>query len=555
MSVRNLDSLFAPRRIAVIGAGGERSSVGHVVLSNLVSGSFDGVVYPVNAHREAVHGIQAYASVEDTPAPADLAVVCTRAEAVPDVVRSCGRAGVPALAVLSAGFRETGSAGASLEEEVSAAVGEFEGLRVLGPNCVGLVVPRHGLNASFGATLPPDGPVAFISQSGALTTSMVDWARAAGVGFSHVVSLGNMLDVDVGDLIDYLAQDARTRSIVLYVEAISDARKFMSASRAYTLSKPIVAYKAGRFRASAQAASSHTGALAGEDDVYDAAFARAGIVRVNRLEDVFASAELLAHQRPARRGRLAIVTNAGGPGVMAADALLARDGELAQPSEETLEVLRSLLPSAASVSNPIDLLGDAGPDRFEGAVAALLADREADAVLVLLSPQAMTDPGAVAEAVLQARGSSRKPLLAAWLGGESVAAGAEALSRAGVATYAYPEQAVDAFMVLVEYGRRRSTLYETPQEVPVAFSLDRVKVHPLMSAVLTEDSEALSEAATKTLLRAYDIPVTEPRPAAYSRRRGRSRGRSRLPGGAQGALTGHQPQDRRRRRADRHRNR
>ncbi|HEX3279501.1 MAG TPA: bifunctional acetate--CoA ligase family protein/GNAT family N-acetyltransferase [Thermoleophilaceae bacterium] len=514
MSVRNLEKLFAPKRVAVVGAGADRSSVGHVVLRNLVEGGFEGVVYPVNPGREAVHGIQAYASVKETPAPADLAVVCTPAEAVPDVARACGEAGIGAMAVLSAGFREVGEQGLALERKVSHELARFDELRVLGPNCLGLIVPHLSLNASFAGSMPEEGHVAFISQSGALATSVIDWARDEGVGFSHVVSLGNMLDVDLGDLIDYLALDGRARAVVLYVESITDARKFMSAARAFTLTKPIVAYKAGKFPASAQAAVSHTGAMAGEDAVYDAAFQRAGIVRVERISQVFATAELLARERPPRGARLGIVTNAGGPGVMAADALLERGGEVAGLSDETVATLNTSLPPTASTRNPVDVLGDATPDRYREAVEAVLRDEGTDAVLVILTPQAMTDPTGAAEAVAAARGSSRKPLVAAWLGGPSVQPGLRVLAAAGVAGYSYPEQAVDAFMHLVSYARNRETLYETPRAIPVSFELDRTRVKELLGAVLGEAQEVLSETTSKVLLDAYDIPVTKPFPAA-----------------------------------------
>jgi acetyltransferase len=510
MSVRNLDKLFAPERVAVVGAGGDSSSVGHIVLRNLLDGAFQGVVYPVNPGRESVHGVQAYASVRDTPTTPDLVVVCTPAATVPELVQGCGEAGVPAVAVLSAGFRETGQDGAALEREVAERAGSFDGLRVLGPNCLGLIVPRLGLNASFAAAAPRDGGLAFLTQSGALATSMIDWARAGQIGFSHVVSLGNMMDVDLGDMIDYLGQRASTGALILYVESITNPRKFMSAARAFARSKPIVVYKGGRFPASAKATVSHTGALAGEDSAYGAAFDRAGIVRVDRIEDVFATAELLARERPPTRSRLGIVTNAGGPAVMAADTLLARGGDLAELTADTVGALADALPPTASTSNPVDVLGDASPERFAAAVRALLKDPGVDAVLVILTPQAMTDPAGVAAAVVEAREGGRKPVLAAWLGGPSVEPGMRKLESAGVAAYDYPEQAVEAFMHLVAYARNAETLYETPRALTVAFELDRARVKDLMLGILSEGGDVLSEAASKALLDAYEIPVTRP---------------------------------------------
>jgi acetyltransferase len=518
MSVRNLDSLFNPTHVAVVGAGAERTQLGHIVLRNLVDAGFDGVVYPINPNHESVGGIQAYASIAQAPAKPELAIVCTPAAALPQVVRECGELGVAAIAVLSAGFREAGAAGAELERRVAEELARHDGLRLLGPNCLGLIVPRLGLNASFAGAMPSDGHIAFVSQSGALATSVVDWAQAEQIGFSHVVSLGNMLDVDLGDLIDYLARDTRTRSIFLYVESVTEPRKFMSAARAFVRSKPIIVYKAGRFAASAKAAVSHTGAMAGEDAVYDAAFRRAGLVRVQRIEDVFASAELLAREPPIRRGRLAIVTNAGGPGVMAADALLARGGALAELGSATLATLDAALSPAWSRANPIDVLGDAPPQRFADAARAALADSQVDAVLVILTPQAMTDAAGTADAVLAARGErsqigQQKPLVAVWMGGRSVREGRERLSAGGVATYAYPEQAIGAFMDLVSYSHNLRTLHETPRTIPVSFALDRGRAKELMGAVLSEGRGALSEISSKTLLDAYEIPVTKPLPA------------------------------------------
>jgi acetyltransferase len=513
VSVHNLKSLFNPNRVAVVGAGREPSQLGHIVLRNLIDGGFDGVVYPINPGRESVSGIQAYPSIAETPAKPELAIVCTPAAAVPEVVRACGEEKVPAIAVLSAGFREAGAEGAELEQAVREELGRHDGMRLLGPNCLGLIVPRHGLNASFAKTMPIDGHIAFVSQSGALATSVIDWAAAQQIGFSQVVSIGNMLDVDLGDLIDYLAQDAHTRAIFLYIETVTQPRKFMSAARAFSRTKPIIVYKAGRFAASAKAAVSHTGAMVGEDAVYDAALRRAGAVRVGRIEEVFATAELLAREQPIYRSRLAVVTNAGGPGVMAADALLARDGELAELQPETIKVLDEVLPAAWSHGNPVDVLGDAPAKRYGEAVRAVLADSDVDALLAILTPQAMTDATATADAVLAARRGSPKPLLAAWMGGRSVREGLQRLSAGGVAAYAYPEQAVGALMDLVSYGRNLETLHETPRSLPVGFAIDRQRAKELMGAVLTEGGGILSETSSKALLDAYEIPFTKPLPA------------------------------------------
>ncbi len=513
MSVYNLENLFSPHRVAVVGAGREPSQLGHIVLRNLVDAGFDGVVYPINPGRESVSGIQAYPSIADTPAKPDLAIVCTPAASVPDVVSACGERGVPAIEVLSAGFREAGAEGSQLEQRVREELARYEGMRLLGPNCLGLIVPRLRLNASFAKTMPIDGHIAFVSQSGALATSVIDWAAAQQIGFSQVVSIGNMVDVDLGDLIDFLAQDAHTRAIFLYIETVTQPRKFMSAARAFSRTKPIIVYKAGRFAASAQAAVSHTGAMVGEDAVYDAALRRAGAVRVGRIEDVFAAVELLARERPIHLSRLAVVTNAGGPGVMAADALLARDGELAELQPATLKALDEVLPEAWSHGNPVDVLGDAPAKRYGEAVKTVLADDDVDAVLTILTPQAMTDASATADAVLAARQGSPKPVLAAWMGGQSVREGRQRLGAGGVAAYDYPEQAIGALMDLVSYGRNLETLHETPRSIPVGFAIDRQRAKELMTAVLAEGTGVLSETSSKALLDAYEIPFTKPLPA------------------------------------------
>lgn len=508
MSVRNLDKIFAPQKVAVIGASDTPGKVGYTVLKNLAGGAFGGTVVPVNATRKIVQGLPACRALDEISPPADLAIVCTPAATVPDLIRQCGRAGTMGAIVLSAGFREVGPAGAELEARVRQAAAEFPGLRILGPNCLGVLAPHVGLNASFAPALPAAGRVAFLSQSGALCTSVLDWAIEGQIGFSLFVSMGNMLDVALDDLLDYLADDPKTDSVILYVESVTDAREFMSAARGIARRKPVVAYKAGRFAQSAQAAASHTGAMAGVDAVYDAAFARAGIVRVFDVEGIFDCAELLARQRHFSGDRLAILTNAGGPGVMATDALLEQHGQLAALSPASKQILDATLPPFWSHGNPVDVLGDATPERLGRALDVVLADGGVDAALVILTPQAMTDPlGAAREVAIAAR-KHAKPVLASWMGGPLVREGARHLSGAGLPTYATPEQAVRAFMKLVEYARRRETLYETPRAVPVTFPIDRNKVRIKFEALATSGPRTLSEQASKELLEAYGIPVT-----------------------------------------------
>ncbi|MFO0904637.1 MAG: bifunctional acetate--CoA ligase family protein/GNAT family N-acetyltransferase [Pirellulales bacterium] len=510
MPIRNLEHLFSPRCVAVIGASDRPSSVGRTVFQNLLRPDFSGRVFPINPRHEQLEGRPCFKSVAELPERPDLVVIATPAATVPGLVRECGAAGAPSVIILSAGFRETGPAGAALERAIQREAAAFEGLRILGPNCLGVLSPHTGLNASFAADMPPKGRIAFISQSGALCTSVLDWALRENVGFSHFVSVGNMLDVSLGSLIDFFALDPHTDAILLYIESLDRPRHFMSAARGFTRKKPIIAYKSGRFAESAQAAASHTGAMAGMDAVYEAALRRAGIVRVFDVEHMFDCAELLASHHAPRGSRLAIVTNAGGPGVMATDELIERQGTLANLGPETIAALNDCLPPAWSHGNPVDVLGDASPERFAQAVQLVLNDPQVDAVVVVLTPQAMTDPTRTAEVVIEVAGRSRKPVIAAWMGGERVAEGIRRLNAAQIPTYASPEQAVRALMYLASYARRREMLYETPRDLPVEFPLDRAKLRAVFDTILSEGHEVLTESTSKSLLEAYEIPVAKP---------------------------------------------
>ncbi|MGE3781080.1 MAG: acetate--CoA ligase family protein, partial [Pirellulaceae bacterium] len=417
MAVRNLNLIFNPRSVAVLGASRKRTSLGSIVLANLVSGGYTGTILPVNPKYRSIDDRACFAQVGELPEPPDLAVICTPAAIVPQLVRECGEAGIRGLLILSAGFRETGSAGGALEQEVKRVASTFDGMRIIGPNCLGIMAPHAGLNASFASASPLKGHVAFVSQSGAICTAVLDWALQESVGFSYFISVGNMLDVSIGDLIDYLAMDRWTDSLILYLESVTESREFMSAARAFSRKKPIIAYKAGRFVESAQAAASHTGAMAGVDAVYEAAFRRAGIVRVVEMGDMFDCAELLARQKTPRGPRLAIITNAGGPGVMAVDALLDRKGVPAKLSEATIEKLNEHLPAAWSRRNPVDVLGDATAPRLAKAVELVLAEKEVDAALVIFAPQAFSKPTDAAKAVAEVVRKSNKPVLTSWMGG------------------------------------------------------------------------------------------------------------------------------------------
>jgi len=514
MNIQTLDKIFKPQRIALVGVSPNPKSVSGRILANLVGGGFRGVVYPVSPSVEAVMGIPCFPNVASLPKVPDLGVICAAAAQVPALVRECGEAGVRGLIVVSAGFRETGLPGLALEQALLAEARRFEGLRVLGPNCLGIISPGLPLNASFAGSMPRPGHVAFVSQSGALCTSVLDWAAEEKLGFSHFISTGNMIDVDFGDLIDYLGEDEATKSILLYIESISDARKFMTAARAFARMKPIVAYKAGRFPESAAAAASHTGALAGEDAVYDAAFQRMGLARVFNIGEIFDCADLVGRPKVPKGPRLAVLTNAGGPGVMATDALIASGGALARLSDATLAELDAALPPQWSRRNPVDVLGDAKSKLVAKAAQMVLQDAAVDALLVIITPQAMTNPTAVAKEVCALAAATTKPVLAAWLGGAAMREGTNLLNEAGIPTYQTPEQAVKAFMTLVSYARNLETLYETPKNISVDFPVDRKVLRSRFAGLLTRTEGALSETLSKELLASYGIPVTSPVPAA-----------------------------------------
>ncbi len=513
MAVRNLEKIFRAQSVAIIGASQNESSLGHTVVRNVLGGGFEGDVFPVNPKYKTIDGLRCYARIADLPAPADMAIICTPAATVPAVVRECGEAGIMGLVIISAGFRESGTSGAELEEVVLREAAAFDGLRMIGPNCLGIMAPHNSLNASFASGSPSRGHVAFLSQSGAVCTAVLDWAKQEHIGFSYFVSVGNMLDVTVADLIDYFASDPWTKSIIMYVESITEAREFMSAARAFARRKPIIAYKAGRFAESAQAAASHTGAMAGVDTVYQAAFNRAGIVRVMEMTDIFDCAELLARQKLPKGPRLAIVTNAGGPGVMAIDALLELKGALAQLTDETMETLNQHLPPAWSHNNPVDVLGDASPQRLAKAVDIVLADEGVDAALVVFAPQAVSEPTDAAEAVIEIAKTSGKPILTSWMGGVAMQPGVDLLNAASIPTYPTPEAAVRAFMYLVTYARTREVLSETPRDLSVNFPLSRNKRRFELEASLGNGQGTLSEDASKNLLEAYEIPVAKPQQA------------------------------------------
>ncbi len=503
-----LKSIFAPTNVAVIGATEKEGSVGRTILWNLISSPFGGAVFPVNPKRSSLLGIKAYPSIKDVPDPVDLAVIVTPAPSIPGIIGECIEAGVKGAIVISAGFKEVGPEGARLEQQILEQTRK-SGMRVVGPNCLGVMNPVSGLNATFAAGMAHKGNVAFISQSGALCTAVLDWSFKANVGFSAFVSIGSMLDVDWGDLIYYLGDDPHTESIVIYMESIGDARSFLSAAREIALSKPIIVIKPGRTEGAARAAASHTGSLTGSDEVLEAAFRRAGVLRVDSISDIFSMADVLGKQPRPKGPRLTILTNAGGPGVLATDKLLTTGGELAEISDETMQKLNEFLPAAWSHNNPIDIIGDASPERYAKALEVAADDPNSDGLLVILTPQAMTDPTATAEALKDYAGTFDKPILASWSGGQEVAPGEAILNKAGIPTFEYPDDAAQAFTYMWHLTYNLKTLYETPS-LPDdnGTAPDRARAREIIDHVRATGRDLLTEAESKELLAAYGIPTT-----------------------------------------------
>jgi acetyltransferase len=508
VSRSSLDPLFRPQSIAVFGASATPGSVGNILMRNLLENPFGGVIFPINPKRRAVQGVHCYANLAAVPEKVELAVIATPAATVPNLVRDCVERGVSAAIIISAGFAELGADGRKLEEEIR---GSARGkMRIVGPNCLGIIHPPSNLNASFAASMAAPGKVALLSQSGAICTAILDWARQAHVGFSSFVSVGSMLDVDFADLIDHFADDAATQSIVLYMESIGDVRKFLSAARGVSRTKPIIVVKAGRHEAGARAAASHTGALAGADAVFDAAFRRAGVLRVETIPDLFNMSEILAMQPSPTGAALAILTNAGGPGVMATDALMLAGGQLAPLGAETLTALNAALPPFWSHANPIDLLGDATAERYRLAVEVCAQDANVQGLLVLLTPQAMTDPTETARQLQPFAHLPNKPLLACWMGGVAVREGIELLNRAGIPTFDAPESAIRAFLHMVRYRRNQELLYETPPALPENVAPDSQQVREIFGRIRAAGRTLLTEIEAKEVLAAYGVPVVMP---------------------------------------------
>lgn len=510
MNDHYLNSLFTPRSVALFGASDRVDSVGGVVFRNLLGSGYKGRIYGINPKHRHVQGQKVFASLDDIDDSVDLAVVATPAKSIPSIVEACGERGIRMMLILSAGFRETGVEGRQLEDRVTELARHY-GMRIMGPNCLGLIRPDIGLNITFGNNMASAGPLALVSQSGAICTAILDWAESNEIGFSAVVSTGIAADLDFGDYLDYLAADPETQAILMYIEGIKDARRFMSSIRAAARAKPVIALKVGRHAAGAEASMSHTGALVGSDRTFSAALSRSGVLRVETISQLFAAARALSTPRyRSASERLVIVTNGGGPGVMAADRATDQGIELGTLSAGTFSALDKVLPSVWSRGNPVDVIGDAPPERYRQTLDICLADPGVDGAIVILTPQAMTRPTEVAEAVVEAARNSRKPIMTSWMGGGQVEAAREIFNNAHVPNFGTLENAVDAFSYLARYNRNQRLLLQTPapltrgQKEP-----DREGARLIIEAVLRESRNTLTEPESMAVLNAFGIHTVQ----------------------------------------------
>jgi acetyltransferase len=503
-----LTSLFTPGSIALFGASDREDSVGGIVFKNLLDSDFKGQIYAINPAREVVQGEPAYKSLDAIDGPIELAVVATAAPSVPAIVQACGERGIRMMLILSAGFRETGAEGRRLEDRVTQMARRY-GIRIMGPNCLGIIRPDIGLNITFGNNNAQAGNLALVSQSGAICTAILDWAAVNEIGFSAVVSTGIAADLDFGDYLDYLATDPKTKAILLYIEGVYDSRRFMSSLRAAARVKPVIALKVGRHAAGAEASASHTGALVGSDDTFSAALSRSGVLRVETVGQLFSAARALSsHHHRQRSERLVIITNGGGPGVMAADRAVDQGIELSSISDATMKRLNEVLPSVWSHSNPVDIIGDAPPERYKQTIDICLADPNIDGAVVILTPQAMTRPTEVAQAVISAAKQNDKPVMTSWMGGAQIDAARKLFNAAHVPNYTTLENAIDAFSYLARYNRNQRMLLQTPER------LSRGKKAPdadgarlIIESVLNEQRHTLTEPESMAVLNAFHIPT------------------------------------------------
>ncbi len=507
MGPHYLDRLISPKSIAIFGASTRPESVGTLLFENLLQSKFQGKLYPINPKHTKLKGKKCYPNIQSVTEPVDLAVIATPAPTVPEIIHACGEHGVRAAIVISAGFSEGGGGGAAIERKMLEAAHQYQ-IRLLGPNCLGLIRPKVGMNATFSKNAALPGQMAMVSQSGALCTAILDWAESRGIGFSAIASLGDAADVDFGDLLDYLAQDSETRSILLYIEGIRNSRSFMSGLRVAARMKPTIVIKAGRHSTGSKAALTHTGALIGDDDVFDAALQRAGVVRADSISQLFGAAQLLSSSHRVNGNRLVILTNGGGPGVMATDRAADLGVELAELSEDTTAILEKNLPPHWSHGNPIDILGDATDERYAMATEACLNDPNVDGVLVMLTPQAMTDPEACAKAVIEARKKSSKLILVCWMGDGHVRSANALFAKHHIPTFTNPESSVEAFAFLANYYQNQKLLVQVPGSLGHFSSPDIEGAQLIIESVLNERRNQLTPLEAKALLHAFAIPVT-----------------------------------------------
>lgn len=508
MGPHYLSRFFHPKSVAIIGASERPDSVGYRLMTNMQEAGFSGRLFPVNPNHAQILGIETYPDINAIKDKLELAVIATPAKTVPALVHQCGENGVTSIIIISAGFSEMGEAGKRLQQEILEIAHRYK-IRIIGPNCLGIIRPAAQLNATFGYGKVKDGQLALVSQSGAVCTAIIDWAQAQDIGFSTVVSMGSAADIDFGEILDFLALDSKTTGILLYVEGINDAQRFLSGLKAAARLKPVILIKSGRHEAGSKAAMSHTGAMVGGDDVFDAAIARAGVVRAYSITQLFSAARVLANNYRIRKNRLAIITNAGGPGVMSTDRAGDVGVQMAQLSEATITALNAVLPQHWSHANPVDILGDATPERYQQALEICLQDENIDGVLTILTPQAMTDPTQVAEYIIDCSKRSDKPVLASWTGGLRVQHGRELFAKSQIAHFNTPEVAVDAFSFLTQYHQNQKLLKQIPSETDELLKPDVDGARLIIERVLAEGRQILTAQEAKAILAAFNIPVTQ----------------------------------------------
>ncbi len=504
--MKGLQKLFDPASIAIIGASNESGSVGLSLMKNLVGSGYKGTVYPVNPNRKNVFGIRCYKSVLTIPEEVDLAIIATHAKIVPIIIKQCINAKTKSIIVVSSGFGEIGKEGKILENEIKKIL-KGTGIRLLGPNCLGYIRTDKKINASFAIRNSLPGKVALISQSGALCSGILDWALKQKVGFKYFISIGAMLNIDFSDLIEFIQDDKKVESIVMYMETIKDAKAFMKAATKFSKRRPIMVVKSGKFDKSAKAAISHTGSMAGNDEVFDAAFERAGIVRVENIQDLVGCSQALAKQPLPKGNRLAIITNAGGPGVMATDAIIKRKCKLASLSKNAMKKLEKVMPMHWSRGNPIDLLGDANPERYKKAIEIVLKEKNVDGIIVILSPQAISKPAEVAKAIVEKSKETNKTILACWLGESFVEKGREILRKMDVPCYKTSEEAIRVFSYMDAYRKNIKNLYESPVEAELKIKPDKKKINGIIESYLKKEQIVVNEIDSKEILHEYGIPV------------------------------------------------